>query len=230
VPSPLDFYFDYISHNAYLAWTQVHALAARHGREVNAIPVVFGALLGKWGQLGPAEVRPKAWWMVRDVARKALRLGVPLAPPCSHPFNPLLALRVTAQVGDRHERRRLIDALFRAAWADGLDVTDPVVVASAACGAGLAGQVLVAGASAPESKELLRSLTDGAADRGVFGVPTLFADGELFWGYDDFPNLEAFLRGEDPLLGYDFGPWRAVRPSVTRRRRADAEEPVRAPS
>jgi 2-hydroxychromene-2-carboxylate isomerase len=216
--APVDFYFDYISHNAYLAWTQVHALAARHGREVRALPVVFGALLSRWGQLGPAEIRPKAWWMVRDVARKALRLGVPLAPPHSHPFNPLLALRVTLQVSDQRERRRLIDSLFRAAWVESRDVTDPAVVASVAASAGLDGEALVAGATLTDTKELLRAATESAADRGVFGVPTMIVEAELFWGFDDFPNLEAFLRGDDPLAGYDFAAWRKVRPSVVRRR------------
>ena len=34
---PLRFYFDYISHNAYLAWTQIHPLAQRYGRTVEPI-------------------------------------------------------------------------------------------------------------------------------------------------------------------------------------------------
>jgi 2-hydroxychromene-2-carboxylate isomerase len=217
---PLDFYFDYISHNAYLAWTQVHALAERHGRTVHPIPVVFGALLGRWGQLGPAEVRPKAWWMVRDVARKAMRLGVPLSPPHSHPFRPLLALRVTCQVDQPALRRALVDALFRATWVDALDVTAPEVVASVADAAGLDGRTLVDGAAQPATKERLHALTDAAVERGVFGVPTVIAGGELFWGFDDFPNLDDFLAGDDPLAGYDWARWRAVRPSVERRSRA----------
>jgi 2-hydroxychromene-2-carboxylate isomerase len=220
--APLDFYFDYISHNAYLAWTQVHALAARHGREVRALPVVFGVLLGRWGQLGPAEVAPKRQWMGRDVVRKALRLGVPLAPPRSHPFNPLLALRVTCRVETPGERRRLVDALFRATWAESRDVTAPEVVAEVASRVGLDGAALVETAGQSETKDRLRSLTEEAIERGVFGVPTVIADGELFWGFDDFPNVDAFLRGEDPVTGYDWTPWRAVRPSV-QRRRDDAE-------
>ena len=82
----LRLYFDFISHNAYLAWTQIHDLAARHGRTVEPVPVLFAALLGAYGQLGPAEVPPKAWWMAKNVLRKATLLGVPLRPPASHPF------------------------------------------------------------------------------------------------------------------------------------------------
>lgn len=35
--APIRFYFDYISPYAYIAWTQMHALAARHGSEVEPI-------------------------------------------------------------------------------------------------------------------------------------------------------------------------------------------------
>jgi hypothetical protein len=55
-------------------------------------------------------------------------------------------------------------------------------------------------ASAPEAKERLRRNTDEAIARGVFGVPTLFVQGEMFFGFDSFPEIEAFLRGEDPVV------------------------------
>ncbi len=54
------FLFDYLSHNAYLAWTQIHPLAERYGRSVEAVPVLFAGLLDAHAQLGPAEVLPKA--------------------------------------------------------------------------------------------------------------------------------------------------------------------------
>ncbi len=103
--APIRFLFDYISHNAYLAWTQIGVVAARHGREVEPEAVLFAGLLNAHGQLGPAEIPSKARWMMLDVARKARRLGVPIAPPASHPFPPLLALRVT-HAAERGEPRR----------------------------------------------------------------------------------------------------------------------------
>ena len=35
------FHFDFISLYAYLAWTQIHALAVRHGRSVELVLVLF---------------------------------------------------------------------------------------------------------------------------------------------------------------------------------------------
>src|SRR6185436_19521267 len=63
----LQFYFDFVSHNAFLAWTGIHELAARHGRHVEAVPVLFAAMLEANGQRGPAEIPAKSAWMIRDV-------------------------------------------------------------------------------------------------------------------------------------------------------------------
>ena len=40
------FLFDYISSNAYLAWTQLPKLAARYGAVVEPVPVLFAGLRG----------------------------------------------------------------------------------------------------------------------------------------------------------------------------------------
>ncbi len=212
----LDFFFDVISPNAYLAWTQVHGLAERHGWAVEPVPVLFAALLGASGRPGPAE-QPAMWaWMVKNVLRKAALLDVPLARPASHPFNPLLALRAASlDLGD-DERRALVDGLFRAAWAEGRDVSDAGVVAAVADAAGLEGEEVVVSAGSPKAKTRLREQTDAAIARGVFGVPTMIAGGELFWGYDDFPYLERCLAGRDTLPLGEFERWRAIRPSAWR--------------
>ena len=47
-------------------------------------------------------------------------------------------------------------------------------------------------------KSLLREETDDAAAKGVFGVPSFVAHGEVFWGADAIEFLKAFL--EDPAV------------------------------
>jgi 2-hydroxychromene-2-carboxylate isomerase len=214
---PLTFYFDFISPYAYLAWTQIHALAARHGCEVVPRPVLFAALLDANGQKGPAEIPRKRLYTFHDSVRSAARLGVPLAAPASHPFNPLLALRVASAEMAPETRRSFIDAIFAATWAHGVDVTDASKVAQIAVSAGLDGAGLVAWAGSPEAKERVKRATAEALAAGAFGVPTLIALGQLFWGLDSFANLERYLDGEDPLAGAAKGPWEGVVPSATRR-------------
>src|SRR4030095_6918845 len=146
-PTPIRFLFDFISSNAYLAWIQLPKLAARYGASVEPVPVLFAGLLEAHGQLGPAEVGPKARWMSRNNLRKAALLGLPLAPPAHHPFNPLLSLRLSSLPLPEEERRMLIDALFQAVWVRGVRASDPPAVADFVTAAGLRGAEL--GSRAP---------------------------------------------------------------------------------
>ena len=127
-PSRLYFFFDYISHNAYLAWHRAPAIAARHGLKLTPVPVVFGALLSHYRQIGPAELPAKSLWMLRNVLRNARIHGIPIAPPASHPFNPLLPLRVSCALDDVAAQARLVDRLVRATWAESRAVNEPETV------------------------------------------------------------------------------------------------------
>jgi 2-hydroxychromene-2-carboxylate isomerase len=211
VKPALPFYFDFISPYAYVAWTQIHALAARHGREVTPVPVLFAALLDRYGTKGPAEIPPKRVYIWKDILRTARVLGVPLTPPPAHPFHPLLALRVVSAIDDPVEKKRAIDVLYTATWGGGVDghhgVTDPVAVAALLTAAGLDGAALSARANEEAIKARVRAQTEAALARGVFGVPTFFVDDELFWGVDSFAHAERCLLGDDPIADVDLSLW-----------------------
>ena len=215
----LYFFFDYISHNAYLAWHQAPAIAARHGLTLTPVPVVFGALLSHYRQVGPAELPAKSGWMLRNVLRKARIHGIPIAPPASHPFNPLLPLRVSCAV-EEAQRVALVDRLFRATWAEGRAVSEPDTVRALLLEQDLPADQLLAAAASDPVKQQLRNNTEQALAQGIFGVPTLCARGELFWGFDDLEYLEMFLNGSDVLSAdrRELQDWMKVRPSAERRR------------
>jgi 2-hydroxychromene-2-carboxylate isomerase len=213
----LRFLFDYVSPYAYLASTQIRALAARHGCQVEAVPVLFAGMLDATGSRGPAEVPLKREYMVRDIARLGRALGVPIEPPATHPFNPLAALRATGCVADGAARWRLIDALYRAAWVDAQRIDQPACVQRIATEAGLDGAALLEQAGSPPSKDRLRHATEEAVAAGAFGVPAMIVDGELFWGVDSLPLLERFLAGENAVDAAYVERWRRVTPSATRR-------------
>ena len=93
---PIRFLFDFISPFSYLAWQWIHEVAETHERPIEYQPVLFAALLNHFGHLGPAEIEPKRRYIFKQVARRAHALRLQLAPPPSHPFNPLLALRIAS--------------------------------------------------------------------------------------------------------------------------------------
>lgn len=215
----LHFLFDFISHNAYLAWARAQRIAATHGLRFEPVPVVFGAMLSAHGQVGPAEVPPKSRWMLRDVLRKAALLKLPIAPPHSHPFKSLGPLRLACCALDGEPRIALIDRLWHATWAQSREVSNPAVLREIALEAGLDAERLLAECESEAIKQQLRANTDDALAAGAFGVPTVFARGQMFWGYDDLDALERFLEGRDPLGDApNLAAWAQVKPSVQRRR------------
>jgi 2-hydroxychromene-2-carboxylate isomerase len=200
MPDAVVFHFDFLSPYAYIAWTQVHGIAERTGRELEIVPVLFAAILDAHGQKGPAEIPAKRVFTFKDAYRKAHAHGLPpLVPPPHHPFNPLLALRVASLPMPEPDRRRVIDALFAATWRDGAGVETRESVVRALAGAGFDGERLAREAEAPAIKALLRAKTSEAIARGVFGVPTLLIGGEVFWGTDNLRLAEQHLRGDDPI-------------------------------
>jgi 2-hydroxychromene-2-carboxylate isomerase len=184
------YWFDFVSPYAWVGFRPSRALAEKHGLPFVPRPVLFAGLLDAHGLVGPAEVPAKRAYIFKDAYRKAHARGLPpLVLPPSHPFNPLVALR--AAVADPSVDR--IDALFAAAWIEGRAIDTPDAVAA------IVGEEVVRAASTPEVKARLRAQTDEAAKRGIFGVPTLELDGELFWGSDALEHADAFLRGDDPV-------------------------------
>lgn len=220
--APIEFWFDFISPYAFLAWTQIRTIAERHARPLVVRPVLFAALLDHWGQLGPAEIAPKREHVFKQVLRRGFDLGIAIAPPPAHPFNSLLGLRLASLELPEADRLRVIDRLYSAVWRPNAPgITDPAVVAGLLDELGLAGAALIEAANAPDNKQKLMAATSEAIAKRVFGVPTMIVDGELFWGVDDLSNLERFLRGEDPIDLAMLERWRdlpvqASRPKATR--------------
>jgi len=196
----LRFYFDYISPYAYLAWQWVGDMCAEHGVELEPIPVLFAGLLGHWGHLGPAEIPPKRAFVFRDAYRIASLNDVPIALPDTHPFNPLVALRVSTLEVAGEQQQEVIEALWQHIWGKGISPSSPQIVAEALDKAGLDGKSLVAKTSSPEVKQALKDNTASFIEEGGFGVPGFLYEGELFWGNNQRPYIERWLKGE---RGYD---------------------------
>jgi len=209
-------FFDYVSPFSYIAWSMLPALAQRYGRQVEPVPVLFAALLDAHGSKGPAEIPAKRVYMCKEAVRRARIAGLPFMPPPAHPFNPLLALRVSSFPMSSDDRKRLVGGLLSAAWATGAEIDTPEAVAAIAAEVGLDGPALVAAASTPGAKERLRGQTEEALRAGAFGVPSLVVDGELFWGVDSLPFLERFLQGDDPLDPVTFERFRSLSASSVR--------------
>jgi 2-hydroxychromene-2-carboxylate isomerase len=196
----------------------VSALGARAGHNVEPTPVLLAGILDRLGTKGPAEVPARRSYVFKDLLRAADRAGVRIVPPRAHPFNPLLALRIAGLPVEAPMRRRIIDALFNATWAEGGGIDDAKSITDVLGRAGIDATPLLSQAAQPEAKDRLRHQTEHALARGAFGVPTLFVDGEMFFGFDSFRDIEAHLRGEDPAVKHHdlVARWLALPPAAVR--------------
>jgi 2-hydroxychromene-2-carboxylate isomerase len=83
--------------------------------------------------------------------------------------------------------------------------------------AAIAGEELVRSAQTQDAKDRLRKQTEEAIASGAFGVPTIFADGEMFWGVDSLEHLEDRLAGTDPVDGANLEKWVNLPSSAVRK-------------
>ena len=186
---PVTWTFDFVSPFSYIALHRLRELPA--DVEIRYCPVLFAGLLNHWGQKGPAEIASKRRYTYRWCQWWAQSLGIPLRFPAGHPFNPLQHLRLCIAAGSTPEA---VKRIFEAIWTTGADAADAARFALLCKELNLSPEAL----SAPGVKDALRKNTDDAAARGVFGVPTLEIDGELFWGADAIGFARAFLA--DPAV------------------------------
>lgn len=204
-------YFDFVSPFAYLQLPSV--LALRERLAVTPVPILFGAILQHYGQLGPAEIPGKREFTYRTVQWQAERAGRTLRFPPAHPFNPVPALRLCIAAQTQWDA---IVTIFDHLWRDGRAGDDAVSLAKLAERLGIAD---VAGAIGTDAvKARLRANTDAAIAAGVFGVPTLAVGDRLFWGNDATPMLLDWLDDPQRFEHGDYPRLRELPVGIERRR------------
>ncbi len=175
----IPWYFDIISPFAYL---QLHRLQQFEGiAAIEPVPVLLAGLLQHWGSKGPAEIPPKRRFTYRHATWLGREHGIPLRVPPVHPFNPLPALRLLTGLEADLDTAR---SAFAFIWQEGRGLSSEREVMDFAAHLGLSPEQAQQLLADPAVKLRLREATDAAAARGVFGVPTLLIDDEVYWGFD----------------------------------------------
>lgn len=182
----VDFYFDFGSPAAYLAWTQLPKLCADAAARIAWRPMLLGGVFQATGNRAPMMVPLKGKYLFIDLARFARRYDVPLRLNPNFPINTITLMRIAVGLQMRDEPRfeDYCAAMFRAIWVDAQNMNDPGVVAAVLAKGDFDAPALLALGAEQAVKDELKAVTQAAVDRGVFGAPTFFVADQMFWGQD----------------------------------------------
>lgn len=201
----ITFYFDLGSPFAYLTAERLDGILPE---PIAWQPVSLGALFKLTGRsswaLGDPSGRQGG---MAEVERRAQSYDLaPMRWPDPWPTNYLYAMRAATYAFRVGQGRPFTLAAFRHAFARGHDLAIPEQVQQAAEQAGLDPRAADEATRDPEIKLALRTATEAAHDLGVFGVPTIAIDDELFWGDDRLQDAAALAQTSIPYPRTDEQP------------------------
>jgi 2-hydroxychromene-2-carboxylate isomerase len=198
----VEYFYSAHSAYAYLGSARFIEIAAAAGRAIEHRPMDLGRVVEATGP-GPTNRRTPqriAYFSGRQIARWAEYRGAPVMDgfPTRHWEDMALANgTLIAAIGGDVDR--LAHLMLEAHWRDDADLTDPDTLASLAQGAGFDPEPLLAAATTPGVGAVYEGNTQEAIERSVFGSPTYFVDGDMFYGQD---HLDLVARAlERPFAG-----------------------------
>ncbi|MBB1493272.1 MULTISPECIES: 2-hydroxychromene-2-carboxylate isomerase [unclassified Paracoccus (in: a-proteobacteria)] len=191
----IEFFYDFRSPYSYMAFTQLTGMDA----DIALRPIRVLKLMELVGNV-PTTItcKAKGAYARADLARWGQRYGVPLNPSEMRANDGDACSRAVLAAQSPADAATITLALYRAIWSEGetLATADDILAVIAA--AGIDAGPVASRIDTPEVAAQLDANTAEAAERGVFGTPTIFVGDAMFFGNDrlDFVR-EELARQED---------------------------------
>jgi len=179
----VEFLFDFASPNCYVAYHKLVKVAEKRRMDLRFVPLFLGGLFKETND-GPVPRGSHEYdYMVRNLERISKAIGIQLNFPHSiFPVNSVRALRGVYFAESEGRVRDYVSGVFGEHWVKGTDISDTNVLGRIAESLGLGRNRFLDFIEREETKLRLRKDTEEAYRRGVFGAPTFFVDGEMYWG------------------------------------------------
>lgn len=193
----IDFYFDFSSPYGYFASTRIDDLAQKYGRNVAWHPILLGVVFKTTGASPLIQLPLKCDYAWRDFERSARFHGIEYRRPTHFPLPTTHAARAMLWLQNHHGddlAAAFARSVYRALFVDDINIAEPAEIMKLAEPLGVDVQALDAGATSYQIKDQLKAEIEVAIAKGVFGSPFVIVDGEPFWGFDRFDQVEAHLK------------------------------------
>ncbi len=194
----LEFIFDFASPNAYLAYHALGPILATTGAELVINPALLGGIFKATGNQAPmiafGGIKGKMDYEMLEMRRFIARHKLTAFKMNPHfPLNSIHAQRGLIAAQNAGAGQAYLEAVLKGFWEDGLKMDDLAVIEQVLSQAGLDGPALMAATADPDVKARLVANTEAAVARGVFGVPSFFVAGELYFGKDRLDQVQEAL-------------------------------------
>ena len=195
----LEFFFDCSSPWTYLAFHRIGELAAEADAELIWRPILVGGVFNQVNasvyEQRAKPVPAKARYHAKDLQDWARLYGLKIGWPSVFPVNSVKAMRGCLAAEEAGCLPKFARVVFEAYWGRDEDVSREDVLGLLAADVGLDAAALLARIAEPELKAKLRANTDELIQRGGFGSPTMFVDGDdMYFGNDRLPLVRWALR------------------------------------
>lgn len=195
----VEFFFDCSSPWTYLAFESFQDIAARDDVEVVWRPILVG---GIFNSANPSvyenranPVPAKARYYQKDLQDWADYVGVKIGQPPVFPVNSVKVMRGALVAIEEGCLVAYAQRAFERYWGELADISQDDEVLGIARAAGLPEESFFARINDQGYKDRLKANTQECMERGGFGSPTLFLDGEdMYFGNDRLVLLEAKLN------------------------------------
>ena len=177
----VEFYFDFISPYAYLAYKKIQSLPK--DIKIKYKPVLLGALHNLDGITAPAFIKPKLKHMISDCDLIANKNKSNFIWNSKFPINSLSVMRGYLFI-NAENRELYMNVMFDAYWKDNLDISNEKILKNLIEKCKINSSKFFDGIKDLKIKDELKSITQDAHDKGIFGAPTFVVNNKIFWGQD----------------------------------------------
>ena len=186
----IEFYFDFGSPTAYLAYTQLQLIAERQKTNLIYCPILLGGVFKATGNNPPASVPAKGKYMMVDLQRYADKYKVPYKRNPHFPVNTLSLMRGAVSYQEDGDFLKYVNVIFQNMWVDPKNLNDHEVLEKVLMENNFDIDDFMKRISDQNIKNKLISNTENAVKKGAFGAPTIFIGDEMFFGQDRMEFVE----------------------------------------
>jgi 2-hydroxychromene-2-carboxylate isomerase len=195
-PAAIEFWLEFGSSYSYLSVMRIEQAAARVGVTIQWRPFLLGPIFKSFGwTTSPFVVQTwKTEYVWRDMERECRKYGLAWTRPTTFPRTALLPARVALIGAEKPWMGDYCRRIMQLNFVADRNIDSAASVGEVLAQMGLRAQEIIDEALGEANKLRLRSQTELAKTKGIFGAPTFFVGEEMFWGNDRLDDALAYCR------------------------------------